>query len=120
VRRCGSRRQGKDTRGISRARRGGAALPGAIIAPVSPLLTAGPALLPELVAALPREFGPYVTLMLLGFVLGILGHLFRSRWLVAIGLMLIVIGAFLLPLVLKATTNDEPPPPPRVTAWAGG
>ncbi|MGH2982598.1 MAG: hypothetical protein ACRDKV_11220 [Solirubrobacterales bacterium] len=85
-----------------------------------PLLTAALALAPELSAALPREFGPYVTLMLLGFAIGILGHLTRSRWLVAIGVMLIVIGAFLLPLVLKATTNDEPPPPPRAAAGTAG
>ena len=87
---------------------------------MSPLLTAGSALLPELLAALPREFGPYISLMLLGFVLGILGHMTRSRWLVAIGLLLIVIGAFLLPLLLKASTNDEPPPPPQVAAGATG
>lgn len=87
---------------------------------MSPLLTAGSALLPELLAALPREFGPYVSLMLLGFVLGILGHMTRSRWLVTIGLLLIVIGAFLLPLLLKASTNDEPPPPPQVAAGATG
>jgi len=83
---------------------------------MSPLLSAGP----ELIAALPREFGPYVSLMLLGFLLGILGHMTRSRWLVAIGVMLIVIGAFLLPLLLKVSTNDEPPPPPRATAGATG
>ena len=87
---------------------------------MSPLLTAGSALLPELLAALPREFGPYVSLMLLGFVLGILGHMTRSRWLVTIGLLLILIGAFLLPLLLKASTDDEPPPPPRVAAGAAG
>jgi hypothetical protein len=73
---------------------------------------------PELVAALPREFGPYVSLMLLGFVLGILGHMTRSRWLVTIGLLLILIGAFLMPLLLKASTDDEPPPPPRVAGGA--
>jgi hypothetical protein len=96
-----------------------------------PLLTAGSALVAGLIAALPggfgeplaalpREFGPYVTLMLLGFVVGILGHLTRSRWLVAIGVMLIVIGAFVLPLLLKASTDDEPPPPPRAAARAPG
>ena len=79
---------------------------------MSPLLTAGP----ELLAALPREFGPYASLMLLGFILGILGHMTRSRWLVTIGLLLILIGAFLMPLLLKASTDDEPPPPPRVDA----
>ncbi len=87
---------------------------------MSPLLTVGWALLPDLLAALPREFAPYAFLMLLGFLLGILGHMTRSRWLVAIGVMLIVIGAFLLPLLLKATTNDEPPPPPRAAAGATG
>jgi hypothetical protein len=40
--------------------------------------------------------------------------------LVGIGVALIVIGAFLLPLALKATTNDEPPPPPRVPAGMAG
>ena len=72
-----------------------------------------------LVAALPREFGPYASLMILGFVIGILGHLTRSRWLVAIGIILIFVGAFLLPLLLKASTSDEPPPPPRASVAAG-
>jgi hypothetical protein len=87
---------------------------------VSGLIAALALPLPELLAALPREFGPYVTLVLLGFVIGAIGHLVRSRWLVTIGVLLIVVGAFLLPLVLKTTTNDEPPPPPRVTAGASG
>jgi hypothetical protein len=84
------------------------------------LLSAGSALVPALMAALPRNFGPYATLMLLGFVIGILGHLTRSRWLVTIGVMLIFVGALLLPLLLKATTSDEPPPPPRVPAGGAG
>jgi hypothetical protein len=84
------------------------------------LLSAGSALVPALMAALPRNLGPYATLMLLGFVIGILGHLTRSRWLVTIGVMLIFVGALLLPLLLKATTSDEPPPPPRVPAGGAG
>ncbi len=87
---------------------------------MSPLLAVGSTLVLSLLAALPRSFGPYVTLMLLGFVIGILGHLSRSRWLVTIGLLLIFVGAFLLPLALKATTNDEPPPPPTVPAGIAG
>ena len=84
------------------------------------LIVAASTLVPALVAALPRNFGPYATLMLLGFVIGILGQMARSRWLVAIGVLLIVIGAFLLPLALKATTSDEPAPPPRVPAGIAG
>jgi sulfite exporter TauE/SafE len=80
------------------------------------LLACAAAIDPSPFAALPRSFGPYATLMLLGFFVGILGHLFRARWLVAIGVLLIFIGAFLLPLALKATTNDEPPPPPHAAA----
>ena len=83
---------------------------------MSALLVSAAAIGPALVAALPRSFGPYATLMLLGFLIGIVGHIFRSRWLVAIGVLLIFIGAFLLPLALKATTNDEPPPPPHADA----
>jgi hypothetical protein len=84
------------------------------------LLAVVSALVPAPLAALPRDFGPYVTLMLLGFCVGILGHITRSRWLVAIGILLILVGALLLPLVLKATTNDEPPPPPRASAGVAG
>ena len=84
------------------------------------LLAVASALVPAPLAALPRDFGPYATLMLLGFCVGILGHITRSRWLVAIGILLILVGALLLPLVLKATTNDEPPPPPRASAGVAG
>jgi 4-hydroxybenzoate polyprenyltransferase len=83
---------------------------------VSVLFACAAAIDPSLLAALPRSFGPYATLMLLGFFIGILGHMFRARWLVAIGVMLIAAGAFLLPLALKASTNDEPPPPPHAGA----
>jgi 4-hydroxybenzoate polyprenyltransferase len=86
---------------------------------VSALLAAVSALDPTLLAALPRSFGPYATLMLAGFVIGILGHLTGSRWLVTIGVILIIIGALLLPLLLKASTNDAPPPPPQAAIGAG-
>src|SRR5919198_6468878 len=99
--------EGKDTRHL-----GGR--PGRDNRAVSALLAAGSGLVPTLIGALPRSFGPYATLMMAGFVIGILGHLSRSRWLVAIGVILIFIGAFLLPLALRATTNEEPPPPPTV------
>jgi hypothetical protein len=57
---------------------------------------------------LPHSGGPYLALVLLGFVVGILGHFSRSRWLVAAGVILISLGAFLFPLALNLT-EDTPP-----------
>jgi hypothetical protein len=48
--------------------------------------------------------------MLAGFVFGILGHLTRARWLVAAGVALIFLGAFLFPLAANLTTDERPPP----------
>ena len=48
---------------------------------------------------------PFVAMMLVGFVIGVVGHLTRSRALVALGIGLIFLGTFLLPLaanVLKS------------------
>ena len=59
---------------------------------------------------LPHSIGPYIALMLSGFAIGILGHLSSSRWLVAAGVILIALGAFLFPLALTVTTET----PPRV------
>ena len=63
-----------------------------------------------LAALLPEEAGPYIALMLTGFAVGILGHLTRARWLVAAGVILIFLGAFLFPLAVNLTTEDRPPP----------
>lgn len=57
-----------------------------------------PDLVPPLAALLPQTVTPYVTLMLVGFAVGILGHLAGARWLVAAGVILIALGACLLPL----------------------
>lgn len=50
------------------------------------------------------EFGssptPFVMLMVAGFVIGILGHLVRSRPLVAIGVGILFVGTFLFPLAI--------------------
>jgi sulfite exporter TauE/SafE len=67
-------------------------------------------LVPPLASLLPRSLGPYAALMIVGFVVGILGHLSRSRWLVAAGIVLIFLGAFLFPLAVNLTTTDRPPP----------
>ena len=63
-----------------------------------------------LAALLPHSPTPYIALMLAGFVIGILGHLSRARWLVATGVILIFLGALLFPLLANVTTEDRPPP----------
>ena len=58
---------------------------------------------------LPQSIGPYVALVLCGFAIGVLGHLSSSRALVAAGVILIALGAFLFPLALDLTTDKDPP-----------
>ena len=62
----------------------------------------------SLAALLPHSATPYVVLMVLGFATGILGHLAGSRWLVAVGVILIFFGAFLFPLALNLTESTPP------------
>jgi hypothetical protein len=57
---------------------------------------------------LPHSAGPYIALVLIGFVVGILGHLSGLRWLVAAGIVLIFLGAFLFPLALNITESTPP------------
>ena len=48
---------------------------------------------------------PFVALMLLGFLIGVVGHVTRTKALVALGIGLIFLATFLLPLaanVLKS------------------
>ena len=66
-------------------------------------------LLLPIASLLPHSIGPYIALMLCGFAIGILGHLSSSRALVAAGVILIALGAFLFPLALNLTTEDKPP-----------
>ncbi|MDX6652368.1 MAG: hypothetical protein QOJ38_1149 [Solirubrobacterales bacterium] len=61
-------------------------------------------------SVLPHSLGPYLATMVVGFCVATAGHIWRTRWLVAIGIALIFLSTFLLPLALIAT-NDEPPPP---------
>jgi hypothetical protein len=53
--------------------------------------------------------------MIAGFAIAIFGHLFRSRWLVAIGIILIFLASLALPLALNFTTEkpDAPGPLPN-------
>lgn len=67
-------------------------------------------LAPPLADLLPHSPGPYIAMMLAGFAIGICGHLFKQRWLVASGIILICLGAFLFPLAANLTTDDRPAP----------
>lgn len=72
------------------------------------IIAAVPDLALPLASLLPHSAGPYLALMLIGFAIGILGHLTAARWLVATGIILIFLGAFLFPLALNV--SEEAPP----------
>ena len=69
-----------------------------------------------LAETLPHSTGPYVVMMMAGFALAIFGHLSRSRWLVAIGIIVIFLAVAALPIVLnlfgEAPESPGPLPPP--------
>jgi hypothetical protein len=67
-----------------------------------------PELALSLAALLPQSAAPYIGLVLAGFAIGILGHLAGSMRLVAAGIALIFLGAFLLPLAINLTESTPP------------
>lgn len=44
---------------------------------------------------------PFVALMVVGFLVGILGHLSRTKVLVALGIGMVFLATFLLPLLVN-------------------
>ena len=66
---------------------------------------------------LPQSTGPYVALMILGFAVGILGHLSRSRWLVTTGIIIIFLAALAFPLALNLQSDKPDPPGPLPTPY---
>jgi hypothetical protein len=76
---------------------------------------------PPVADLLPNSIGPYVGLMLAGFGVAIVGNLSRSRWLVAVGVIMIFLATLLFPLALQLTSDEPPPPGPKVPlAWEDG
>lgn len=67
-----------------------------------------PDLVISIATLLPHSGAPYIALVLIGFAVGILGHATSSRWLVAVGVILIFLGAFLFPLALNLTESTPP------------
>ena len=71
-------------------------------------------------ALLPESIGPYVALMIAGFVVAVLGHATHSRWLVAVGIIMVMLATLLFPLALQILSDTPPPPGPKVpiaVAW---
>jgi hypothetical protein len=62
---------------------------------------------------LPETITPYLLLMLAGFVVGAVGHVYRSKLTVGVGIFMIFAATLLLPLALVAT-EDSPDTPPNV------
>lgn len=62
----------------------------------------------HLAALLPQSGVPYIAMVLAGFAIGIAGHLSSSRWLVALGVALIFLGALAFPLALNLTEGTPP------------
>jgi hypothetical protein len=61
-------------------------------------------------AALPQSPGAYIAIVGAGFFLGTCGHLFKLRWLVGVGLAMIVLGALLLPFAAGIPSDEKSPP----------
>jgi hypothetical protein len=64
---------------------------------------------------LPQTITPYLFLMLAGFVVGTAGHLYKSKVVIAVGIIMIFSATLLLPLALIAT-QDEPESNPQILA----
>ena len=54
-------------------------------------------------AAFAPSPAPFVALMALGFVVGVAGHVYKSRPVIATGIGMIFIATLLLPLAVHAT-----------------
>ena len=69
---------------------------------------------------LPEDETPYLVLMVGGFVVGITGHLVRARWIVAIGILMIFLATFLLPIATILLNEAPNPPGPDVPIEPSG
>ena len=65
-------------------------------------------------AFLPDSINPYLALMGTGFIIAVLGHVWKLRWLVAVGIIMIALATLLFPLALQIFSDEPPPPGPRV------
>jgi hypothetical protein len=59
---------------------------------------------------LPHDVQTYIVMTCVGLVVGMLGHVARSRWLVLAGILLVFAATVLFPLAVNVT-HDTPPAP---------
>ena len=71
--------------------------------------------MPPLADLLPTSISPYLFLMLGGFVVGTAGHIYKSKFVVGLGIAMIFAATLLLPLAVIAT-EDEPEANPQILA----
>ncbi len=57
----------------------------------------------------PETISPYISLMIGGFFVGIVGHLYGSRLVVGFGIAMIFAATLLLPLTLIVSQDDPEP-----------
>ena len=50
---------------------------------------------------------PFVILMVAGFVIGVIGHIIRAKGLVALGIGMIFLATFLLPLITNVLKSQQ-------------
>jgi F0F1-type ATP synthase assembly protein I len=50
---------------------------------------------------------PFIVLMIMGFVVGIIGHIVRAKGLVALGIGMIFLATFLLPLLTNVLKSQQ-------------
>lgn len=81
------------------------------------MLLAVPVLAPPLALALPETIGFYIGLMLAGFMVGGVGHVVRSKVMIAAGVTMVFLATLLLPVLLNLF--GEPPPAPQIQSPSG-
>jgi hypothetical protein len=64
------------------------------------------ALFADLVPKGDPDIGVFVAVMIAGFVIGIFGHLMRSRTLVVVGILLVFLGTVALPLLVFGSGTE--------------
>jgi len=72
---------------------------------LAPVLAAGP-FVPDRSPSFGASPAPYVALMVIGFVIGVAGHIVRAKSFVALGIGLVFLGTFLLPLATNVIKSS--------------